>query len=131
MATDTKKKGRKSSSGKPRRRVVASRPKPEASSNGEAKAKSAGPGKFDPAQKPLDTMEDVDERVPELDEECDRYLAADEKRKSSKVERDETAGRIGDLLKEHNLACYILKGKKFYIEPGTPSVKVTKVKRGE
>jgi len=121
MAVATKKK-----KGTTRKRISrADKP----SKNGSAKVKSAGPGKFDTKQPPLPEMADVDERVPELDHECDVYLAADEKRKSSKVDRDESADRIKSLLKENDLDCYVLKGKKFFIEPGEPSVKVVKVKQ--
>lgn len=121
MATAVKKK-----KGTTRKRISRAE-KP--SSNGKAKVKSAGPGKFDSKQPPLPEMADVDERIPELDQECEVYLAADEKRKSSKVDRDESAERIRELLKEHDLDCYIAKAKKFYEAPGAASLKVEKVRQ--
>lgn len=96
---------------------------------GKAKTKAAGPGKFDVSQKPLDTMQDVDERVPALDEECQKYFANKDKILSGREGQEESLDKIGDLLKEHNLDCYILNGKKFYIEPSKSTVKVKKVKQ--
>jgi hypothetical protein len=121
MATKTKKRAqRRTSSGKPRRKAA----KP--STNGE---KTAGQGDFASEQQPL--IPDADERIPELDEACQRVLAAKDQRKSAKADEDEALGEVADLIHKHNLTCYMLNGKKFYIEPGAESVKVVNVKRGE
>lgn len=95
---------------------------------GKTKTKAAGPGKFDVKQKPIDTMQDVDERVPALDEECQRYFAEKDKTISGREGQAESLDKIGDLLKEHNLDCYILNGKKFFFEASKATVKVKKVK---
>lgn len=124
----TKKKSAKKRRIPSAKKAVASAPV-KASSNGKAKTKSAGPGKFDVKQPPLDGMEDVDERVPALDEECQRYLGFKDAQKTAKVDGDTSAEKIGDLLKEHNLDQYVVNGKKFYIEPGAPAVKCVNVKQ--
>lgn len=107
-----------------RRKIVAQKP-----AKGKAKTKSAGPGKFAVQQKPLESMQDVDERIPALDEECQRYFANKDKIRSGREGQEESLDKIGDLLKEHELDCYILNGKKFYIEPSKSTVKVKKVKQ--
>lgn len=91
-------------------------------------AKAAGQSeKFATNQPPIKGMEDVDERIPELDDECQRFLSECDKRASAKQTADEHRQKIGELLKEHGLDLYKLNGKKFYIEPGTPQVKVVKL----
>lgn len=120
MPTATKKKAAT-------KRRVAKASKPE--SNGSVKAKKVKGSKFAPEQPPITGMEDVDERIPELDELCERYLAADETRKSKKVERDEAGEEIRKGLDEHDLQLYVHKARKFYTEPGQPSLKVAKVKQ--
>ncbi len=125
MAVATKKKPSKKTT---KRRVVASRAaKP--SKNGKAKAKSAGPGKFDPKQPTLPTMEDVDKRIPELTDECQRCLGFRDKRRSAKVDQEESLDKIGELLKQHDVDQYVVNGEKFFIEPGAPAVKILKVKQ--
>jgi hypothetical protein len=128
MATATKKKPAKKS-GKARRRVVASRAaKP--STNGKAK-KAGQSGKFAPNQPAIKGLEDTDERIAALDELCAAYVADDEKRKIAKVDRDTTAGKIMEVIKEKKLDLYIYQGKKFYVEPGAEGLKVVVVKQGQ
>jgi hypothetical protein len=99
------------------------------STNGAAKSKTAGPGKFAAEQEPLHSMEDVDLRYPALDEWCQRYFAAKDKILTGREGTEEALDKVGHLLREHELECYILNGKKFYIEPSKSSVKVKKVKQ--
>lgn len=114
--TATKK--RKVSTGKARRKA------PKASTNGKAAGQSA---KFAPNQPPISGMEDVDERIEVLDEECQRFLSIKDQQRSLKEDEGESRQKIGDLIKEHGLELYKLNGMKFWIEPGTPTVKVTKL----
>lgn len=117
-------------SAKPRSRAAQTKAKRQRSgkpTNG--KVKGAGPGKFAPNQPPLEAMKDVDERIPALDEECQRYFANKDKQIAGREGMEESLDKVGELLKENNLDCYILNGKKFYIEPGSPSVKCVKVKQ--
>jgi hypothetical protein len=90
---------------------------------------TSGPGKFAAEQPPLAGMEDVDERIPALDEACQRAIANREKAKSAAQEFTEDLEKIGALLNENDLDCYIIVGKKFFIEPGEPHVKMLKVKQ--
>jgi hypothetical protein len=94
------------------------------------KMKAAGPGKFAAEQKPLASMEDVDERIPALDEKCQKAIADRERQRSAAQDFAEDLEEIGELLKEHNLECYIISGKKFVPVPGEPTVKIYKVKQG-
>jgi len=100
-----------------------------AGSNGSASIASAPADKFAPNQKPLDTMEDVDERIPALEEACQRVLADREKKNSLGESVREGLGEIGKLLKEHERECYIVAGKKFVPVAGQPTVKIFKVKQ--
>lgn len=93
-----------------------------------ARRKSAGQSdKFAANQPPITGLEDVDERIESLDEECQLYLSEADKKKAAKQSADEALQKIGELLKEHGLDLYKLNGQKFYIEPGTPTVKVVKL----
>lgn len=106
---------------------------PVAKSNGKAKTKagtkSAGSSKFDRSQPVIAGMEDVDERIPALEEMCQRAIANNEAKASAAQDMAEDLEKIGELLKEHDLDCYIVAGKKFFIEPGEPHVKMLKVKQ--
>lgn len=124
MAATTATKRKPKNSQKP---VASKAVKP--SKNGKASMKSAGTGKFATNQPPLEAMKDVDERIPELTDECQRYLGFKDTQKTAKIDGDTCAGKIGELLKEHNLLHYTVNGKKFYIEPGSPSVKCVNVKQ--
>lgn len=84
-------------------------------------------GKFAPDQPPIKGLEDVDERVKELDEECQKMLAARDKRVLLKQEIDDQKQNIAQLLHKHDLDCYIVAGNKFFLEPGVEAVKVAKV----
>jgi len=129
MATKTKKRPAKKASkksGPPRRRPVAQKP----STNGKAKSKSAGTAKFDPKQKPLDSMEDVDEKIPELDDECQRYLAACDTHEGASEDMKSSLDKIGDLIKKHELDLYKHSGRRFFWEPGSPQVKCKKLNQG-
>lgn len=87
-------------------------------------------GKFAANQPALDTMpKDVDERVPELTEVCQRILAAREKRRSLLEEVRDGLGEVGELLHANDLDLYIVSGVKFYEEPGQAEVKMKKVKQ--
>jgi len=73
MAVATKKK-RSKPARKPTgrsKKVIAQSKRPAASKNGAA-VKSAGADKFAANQPPLTGIEDVDERIPALDEVCQR-----------------------------------------------------------
>lgn len=126
MATATRTKGAKKTARKIVKKVAKATPKP--SKNGAA-VKSAGPGKFAAEQPPLPAMEDVDERIPALDEVCRQVLA--DKAKYADVGQSISEGleKVGDLLKENNLDCYIISGKKFVPVAGEPTVKIYKVKQ--
>lgn len=101
-----------------------------ASTEGEdEKPKTAGQGDFAPNQPLIKGFEDVDERITELDEECQRYLSAKERQKDAKQEADEAAEEIVTLIHKHELTHYKLNGKKFYIEPGAESVKCGNVEQ--
>lgn len=104
------------------------KPAKSSSKNGRARTKPAGAGKFDAKQKPLDAMPDVDERIPALEEECQRYFAADDKVRNGRVQREESLEAVGKLLKKHELDCYIKHGRKFFFEPSREEVRVKKVK---
>lgn len=82
---------------------------------------------FAPNQPPIKGLEDTDERIPELEDLCQSVLAMEEKRKSLKLDRDEALESIGDLLSERDLNLYICNGQKFFVEPGSPTVKHKKV----
>ncbi len=92
-------------------------------------AKTVDGDQFAPDQQPLPTMEDVDERIESLDEECQQYFSARDSILSGREATEEALDHIGDLLRQHGLDCYILNGKKFYIEPAKATVKVKKVKQ--
>jgi hypothetical protein len=127
VATKTrprKRAGQSKRSGKARRRQT-----PNASANGHAK-KAGQSGKFATNQPAITGMEDTDERIKELDDECQRYFAAKDKQTDGKSEEELAAEKIGKLLHEHNLDLYVLNGKKFYLEPGVEKVKCVKVKQG-
>ena len=96
---------------------------------GAAKTATASNGLdvWNPRQNALDGMEDVDERIPALDELCNADQSDREKRKSLKDGMDARLQDIAAALHEHELDCYIVSGKKYYIEPGVESVKVVKV----
>lgn len=83
--------------------------------------------KFAPGQKSL--VEDADERVPEIEEQCQRYFSSRDSILSAKEEGEEALHKVGEMLHEHNLDCYILNGKKFCLEPSRETVKVKKVKQ--
>lgn len=121
VATATKKRNTKKAT---KRRPVASRAaKPAAS-------KAAGQSnKFATEQPPIKGMEDTDERIAELEEECQRHMAAKDKQSIGKTDEGEAAGKITNLLKKHDLNLYIFQGKKYYIEPGAESLKCVKVKQ--
>lgn len=124
-ATAKRKPAKKKPAKKSARKEVASAPV-----NGQAaKVRKAPSDKFATNQKPLDTMADVDERVPELDEVCQTILSARDKRRSLKDDVDESLGQVKELLEEHNLDCYILHGNKFFVEPSSVIVKIKKVKQ--
>lgn len=130
--TATKRKAGKTAKGakKSAKPVTSARRRPsgnKASTNGKAGIKSAGPGKFDPKQPPLPEMADVDERIPALDDKCQEYLAAVDKKGVASDDMKESLDKVGDLLKKHDLDQYVLNGKKFFIEPGSPSVKCKNV----
>jgi hypothetical protein len=134
MATATKKRpAKKSVKKKAARKVVKKAPVPKASAkpgkNGAA-VHSAGPGKFAANQPPLVGMEDVDERVPALDEVCQKVLADKSAYASKAQDISEGLEKVGELLEEHNLDCYIISGKKFAPVAGEPTVKIYKVKQG-
>ena len=82
-----------------------------------------------PVQPPLPAMEDVDERIPELDEVCDLVLSIEERRRLLKVELDGAYEDIGELIKEHSLEFCVLKGEKFFIKPAGERVTHEKFKR--
>ena len=103
-------------------------PKKKAAKKKVKATKVAGStGKFSPDQPPITGMEDTDERVPELEEECQALLAERDKRSSLKISIDERKQNIGKMLHKHDLECYIVAGNKFFIEPGVEAVKVSKV----
>lgn len=91
------------------------------------KPKRGGTGKFDVNQKTI--ADDVDERVPELDEICQRVLALKAKYKSIGDEIGEDLEEVGKLIKEHNMDYYIISGKKFVPVAGEPTIKIYKVKQ--
>lgn len=92
-----------------------------------AKMQQAG-GDWAPGQQPLNGMPDVDPRIPELDEACKAAKAHQAKSKSEREELRERLDEIGQLLKDNDLPCYIHNGTKFYIEPGSPKIKMAVVK---
>lgn len=102
-------------------------PKKKTAKKAAAIKKAGNNGKFAPDQPPIAGMEDVDERVKELDEECQKMLAARDKRGTLKMEIDDLKQNIGAMLHKHDLDCYIVAGNKFFIEPGVEAVKVAKV----
>ena len=136
MATATKKKpAKKSVKKKAARKVVKKAPVPKASakpskpSKNGAAVKSAGATKFDPQQPPLVGMEDVDERIPALEEACQKAISNRGRKESASADFADDLESIGDLLEFHEMDCYICSGKKFFIEPGEPHVKMQKVKQ--
>lgn len=102
-------------------------PLPQKKAAKKKAAVAANSGKFAPDQPPIKGLEDVDERVKALDDECQAMLAARDKRISLKADIDDRKQKIAELLHEHDLECYIVAGNKFYIEPGVEAVKVAKV----
>lgn len=110
--------------GKPRRAR-----KPKAEKDAATSDQAGQSGNFASNQPPIKGMEDTDERIPELEEACQAALMYDEQKKNAKKSKDEQYEKIGNLLNEHSLKLYILNGKKFYIEPGGPSVKCVNVKQ--
>lgn len=72
-------------------------------------------------------LEDTDERIPDLEEACHGVLAIKEQRKGLKEDLDGKLQTIEELLAQNQMDCYIVAGNKFYVEPGTPHVKVSKV----
>ncbi len=75
-------------------------------------------------------MEDVDERVPALEELCKTVLADIAARSDLADSIAEGKEKIEKELGEHNLDCYIVSGRKFYISPSESRVKIEKVKQG-
>ncbi len=126
MATATKKQRPKQS---PRPSMKKAPGKKARSSKKGATVKSAGPGKFATGQPPLAGMEDIDERVPALDEVCQRAISDKAAKELAAQDFVEDLEKIGELLDAHNLDCYIVAGKKFFIEPGEAHVKMQKVKQ--
>lgn len=124
MTTATKPRKR---AGRPAKDGAAAKGKAEA--NGSVKMAAGTTDDDDPNQPPLPGMEDVNQRIPELTDECQRVLGAADKQKSAKTEKDTALGRVGELLKRHDREHYTVNGKKFYIEPGAPSVKMVNVKQ--
>jgi uncharacterized small protein (DUF1192 family) len=127
-ATVTKKRGRPPKAekkptldGKKTRRAVAKAP---VAKNGKAKKDEEG---FKVGERALPGMEDANERIKPLDDECQRFLSERDKKKNAKEEMDTIRGTIGELLKEHDRESYVVNGEKFFIEPGVPEVKVKKV----
>jgi hypothetical protein len=135
MATATKKRpAKKSVKKKAARKVVKKAPVPKAKSSAKpskngAAVKSAGSEKFDPQQPPLVGMEDVDERIPALEEACQKAISNRGRKESASADFADDLESIGDLLEFHEMDCYICSGKKFFIEPGEPHVKMQKVKQ--
>lgn len=84
---------------------------------------------FKPGDQALPGMEDMNQRIPQLDDECHRCLGYRDARKIAKVDEDESLGKIGELLKEHGRDYYVVNGNKFFEEPGSPSIKIVKVKQ--
>ena len=129
MAKTTRKRSTKrASSGKPRRKNVPPKNARNGVTIGNTKEAAANRD-FAKNQPVIPGMDDVDERVSELDEICERVLADRAKRASLSEEMAENLQKIGELLGEHNLNCYIVKGMKFVPEPGEPTVKIYKVKQ--
>lgn len=123
MATKTRK--RRPVKGTKRRRV-ASAAKP--GRNGAAVKKGAG-SKHSPKQPLIKGLEDVDERIPELDKECKVYIDAKDQQSASKTEAGTALTRIGELIHKHNLKHYVHGENKFFIKPGAETVAVEKVKQ--
>jgi chorismate mutase len=121
---------------KPKKAVARKKISPEAlGSKAAAKLKKidkkvAANREFAKNQPTLPEMEDVDERVDELDEVCQKVLADMAKRSSLADEIADDKEKIEGLLGEHNLDCYIVSGRKFYISPAESRVKIEKVKQG-
>lgn len=111
-----------------RRGPVASRPTKPAKWEGNGK-KAGQSKKFAKEQPTIAGMEDVDERIPELDDACQRHEAAKDKQTIGKSEEREAATEITAGIKEHGLNLYLHQGRKFYIEPGSESLKVVQVKQ--
>jgi hypothetical protein len=74
-------------------------------------------------------MEDVDSRIPVLTDECQVYLAVRDRKRQAKLDMEESLDKIGKLLHENDLNLYVVNGEKFYEEPGSPSIKVVKVRQ--
>lgn len=109
-------------------KLAATRRRPR-SAKKDKDLKGAGTGAFAANQPPLDAMKDVDECIKELTDECQRYLSEKDKQGTAKAQAEEHSEKIGELLKKHGLDFYTVNGKKFYIEPGSPSVKCVNVKQ--
>lgn len=122
MVTATRKKPGLTKKHTPRRKALRS---PKKKPTVEKPTKAAGQGDYATNQKVL--VPDADERIPELDEACQRFLSEQDKRTAAKQAADEQRQAIGELLKQHDLNLYKMNGKKFYIDPGTPQVKVVKL----
>lgn len=130
MATKTKKRPAKKVTKKAAvRRRITPRGPAKASTNGSTRSVPAGAGKFDAKQKPLDVMPDIDEKIPALEDACQRYFAGVDKVQSGKQDVTDAKEEIGDLLKEHDLPCYIKNGRKFFFEPSREEIRVKKVKQ--
>lgn len=95
----------------------------------KAAVRKTGGGFAAPDQPPLVGMEDTNERIGVLDQVCQEVLAIKEQRKSLKEDLDEKLQLIEEHLDANGLDCYIVAGNKFYVEPGTPHVKVSKVQQ--
>lgn len=89
----------------------------------KAAAKVAGQSdKFATDQQAL--IPDADERIQELQDECQFCLGERDKKKAAKQAEDESKERIKKLLGKYDLQLYICNGCKFYVEPGEPTVKI-------
>lgn len=97
--------------------ATATRKRKKAGQSKRPTKKAGQSGKFATNQPAIKGMEDTDERIPALDDECQRYFAAKDKQATAKHDEELAAEKIGKMLHEHKLDLYVLNGKSFTWNP--------------